>query len=211
MKFQPTLLLCFILIFSSQVFAQEISKEEKKKWVKIAKQYKKDPASLKMLTEERDQYRRQAQDTQRQMNNAQAGEAQAQNNAAILQADVARLDKELMEAKALIRRLTMENERFKAAMKPTTPTNEMGNNAGIVFRVQVGAFTTGRIPQKFQNMPDMIIEREGNTQKVLLGNYRGIDDARSRVNQLKRQGTTEAFVVAYKDGKRISISEALRN
>src|SRR5882757_5158477 len=47
------LILCLVAIFSgTQVFAQ-LSKKEKKEWKKKAKQYAKNPANLKLLTEEK--------------------------------------------------------------------------------------------------------------------------------------------------------------
>ena len=47
------LIFCLALIFSGgQVFAQ-LSKKEKKEWKKKAKEYAKNPANLKMLTEEK--------------------------------------------------------------------------------------------------------------------------------------------------------------
>ena len=206
MKIQAILLLGLLLAVSSQVFAQEMSKEEVKYWKTLAKKHKKDPQLLKILMEERDQFQREAQEAQRQLGGMQGGQDQARNQVAQLEQEVDRMSKELMNAQEAIRQLSVENERLRGAT-PTTPDV----SSGVIFRVQAGAFTRGAIPQRIQNLPGATVEMDGNTQKVLVGSYRSIDEARARATQLKREGVEGAFVVAYKDGRRITIEEALRN
>ncbi len=212
MRLQTVLLLGLLFFLSSSVFAQEMSKEEKKKWVSLAKNYKKDPALLKNLVEERDGLRRQIREAQTQAVNAQNSAEQAQKRASQLEQNTSRLNKELIATQETIRQLQMENERLKA-QATTNPIPPTGTNpaTGVVFRVQVGAFSKGRIPQKFQSMPDMTLEDTGTMQRVLIGNYRNIEEARKRASQLKVEGADGAFVVAYKNGERISVEEALRN
>ena len=212
MKLQTTLLLGLLFLFSSTVFSQEMSKTEKKKWATLAKNYKKDPALLKNLVEERDGLRRQIREAQTQAVNARNSADQALKRTEQLEQNAGQLNRELAAAQETIRRLRAENERMKAQVtaQPIPPggANPM---TGVVFRVQVGAFSKGRIPQKFQSMPHMTVEDDGRIQRVLIGNYRNIEDARKRADQLKVEGVDGAFVVAYKDGERISIEEALRN
>ena len=210
MKIQTVLLLVFFFSVSGQIVAQEMTKDEKKKWVTMAKNFKKDPQALKMLVEERDQYRRQVQEESSRITSLQNSEAQATRRAAQLEQDIAQMNNGLMNAREANQRLSAENERLRASTTTTPPTGT-GTVAGVVFRVQAGAFTKGRIPQNIQNLPDTMIEEEGNLQKVLVGSYRNINEARARATQLKQQGVEGAFVVAYKDGKRISIEAATRN
>lgn len=212
MKIQTVLLMGLLFVISGQVVAQEMSKDEKKKWVTMAKNFKKDPQALKMLVEERDQYRRQIQEESSQISSLQNSEAQANRRAAQLEQDLAQMNNELMNAQAMINQLSLENERLKAT--GTTTTNQGNNNTpvtGVVFRVQAGAFTKGRIPQNIQNLPDAMIEEDGNLQKVLVGNFQNVNQARARASELKQQGVEGAFVVAYKNGRRVSIEEATRN
>jgi N-acetylmuramoyl-L-alanine amidase len=104
----------------------------------------------------------------------------------------------------------MENQRLKANTMSNPAAPNPSTTAGVVFRVQVGAFTKGKIPQNIQNMPDMMLEDAGRIQKVLVGNYWNIADARVRVAEVKRQGAPDAFIVAFRDGMRISVEEALK-
>lgn len=212
MKIQTALLLGLLFVMSTQVFAQEMSKEEKKKWVAMAKNFKKNPEALKMLVEEKDEYRRQAQQEQSELTSLRNSEAQANRRAAQLEQDIARLNNELMNSQETIRMLSAENQRLKEGGGGITPpTTDRGSIAGVVFRVQAGAFTKGRIPSHIQNLPEAMVEDDGNLQKVLVGNFADLNSARARAQQLKQQGVEGAFVVAYKDGRRVSIEEATRN
>ncbi|MCO6479260.1 MAG: hypothetical protein J5I94_21675 [Phaeodactylibacter sp.] len=206
MKVQTILLMALLLAVSSQAFTQEMSKEETKYWKQLAKKHKKDPQLLKLLVEERDQFQAKAQEAESRLNRLQSGQEQASNRAAQLEREVDRLNSEMANAQETIRRLSLENDQLRGAT-PDTPAAP----SGVVFRVQAGAFSSGAIPQQIQNLPDAMIENDGNTQKVLVGNYRTIDEARAKANQLKRSGIEGAFVVAYKNGRRITIEEALRN
>ena len=206
MKIQTILLVGLLLAVSSQTFAQEMSKEEAKSWKALAKKHKKDPQLLKILVEERDEFQAQAKEAKSQLSRLQGGQDQANNRAAQLEQEVARLNSEMMNSQETIRRLSLENERLRGST-PSAPNAP----SGVVFRVQAGAFTGGTIPQQIRNLPDATVENDGNTQKGLVGNYRTIDEARSKANQLKRSGIEGAFVVAYRDGKRITIEEAMRN
>lgn len=206
MKIQTILLMGLLLAVSSQAFTQEMSKEEAKYWKTLAKKHKKDPQLLKLLVEERDQFQAQAQEAESRLNRLQSGQEQASNRAAQLEREVDRLNSEMANAQEAIRRLSLENDQLRGATSDTPAAP-----SGVVFRVQAGAFSGGAIPQQIQNLPDATIENDGNTQKVLVGNYRTIDEARAKANQLKRSGIEGAFVVAYKNGRRITIEEALRN
>lgn len=212
MKFKTALLLALLFVVSNLVVAQQMDKDEKKKWVTMAKNFKKDPGALKSLVEERDQYRRQVQEEASQMTELRNNEAQANRRAGQLEQDVARLNNDLMNSQETIRMLSAENQRLKSGTgTPSGQTGDRGVIAGVVFRVQAGAFTKGRIPQHIQSLPEASIEDDGNLQKVLVGNFADISAARARANQLKQQGVEGAFVVAYKDGRRISIEDATRN
>lgn len=206
MKTRTILLMVLLLAVSSQAFAQEMSKEETKYWKTLAKKHKKNPQLLKILVEERDQFQAQAQDAKNQLNRMQSGQDQASSRAAQLEREVNRLNNEMANSQETIRRLSLENDRLRGAAPdiPAAPS-------GLIFRVQAGAFSKGTIPAQIQNLPDATIENDGNTQKVLVGNYRTIEEARAKADQLKRSGIEGAFVVAYKNGRRVTIEEALRN
>jgi hypothetical protein len=69
---QMSIALLFFLAGSISMQAQDLSKEEAKKWKKVAKEYKKNPAALKILTEERDRYRQEAESAEQRIQAAQS-------------------------------------------------------------------------------------------------------------------------------------------
>jgi hypothetical protein len=86
---------------------------------------------------------------------------------------------------------------------------------GIYFRVQVAAvrnpyFTTVYF-SGYELLKDVMKEKEGGYHKYTVGpftTYQQADVRRDRIN--KETPVEGAFVVAYRDGKRIAVSEALK-
>jgi hypothetical protein len=95
-----------------------------------------------------------------------------------------------------------------------TNTNNSNNNStntstdGLVFRVQVGAFKT-KIPKGvFAQVPSLIeIKTENGLYKYVSGSYKNMDDALKHRKDLRLLGYDDAFVVAYKNGKRVSLND----
>ena len=169
-------LILMLLVGSGAAIAQagQMSKEEAKKWKTLAKTYKKNPEALKALTEERDRYKQEVQELQSQVYNMES--AQTQNNGRLsqLEQENLALNNQLSMAEDRIRELNLQMS--QAPSNPTPPRPQTASqddyNVGTVYRVQVGAFSRDRIPAKFLNMSDAMIEDAGNLQKVLVGNYR---------------------------------------
>lgn len=85
----------------------------------------------------------------------------------------------------------------------------------IVYKVQLGSFT-GRVPARTQTLFDQIarvrpvetFRNENNATIYTTGNLRSFEDALALQNQIRIEGIKDAFVIAIKDGKRISLPEA---
>jgi len=83
---------------------------------------------------------------------------------------------------------------------------------GLVFRVQIGAFRT-RIPNNaFKGLSPLNGETTPSGYiRYTAGNFDKIENATAVKNDLKSLGYSDAFVVAYLNGKRISLGQALAN
>jgi tetratricopeptide (TPR) repeat protein len=85
----------------------------------------------------------------------------------------------------------------------------------IVYKVQLGAFT-GRVPARTQALFDKIsrirpietFENEKGATVYTTGNMRTFEDGIALQNQVRLEGIKDAFVIAIKDGKRISLPDA---
>ena len=187
-----------------------LSSEEAKQWTQAAKEYQRNPAALKQLTEERNRFREEAQSADQRIAAMQAEVTQLQNQNAELEQQVAMLNNRLMAAEQANQALQQQMQQQMSRPDPTPPATGGGDNydTGVVFRVQVGAYKTGGVPAKFNQYPDVYVESDGGLDKVMIGAYRDYNDARARLNQLKGEGYGSAWVVAYRNGVRVPLSEA---
>ena len=87
---------------------------------------------------------------------------------------------------------------------------------GIFFKIQIAATRKSplRTDQYFRNKykieQHVDLAEEAGWRKYMIGNFDSYSSA-SRFNQRTREKIPDAFVVAYKNADRISISEATTN
>lgn len=205
-----TLLFVLALVFSgSQSYAQELSKDEIKAIKSELKQYRKDPASFQQLKDEHRLFRKQKEDAERQLNALRADQGQGSDQLARKQQEVVDLNNQLMSAQATIQRLETELSNRPTTTTNPTPTFKDNFVAGLVYRVQIGAYRKVTVPGQEQSSDQMTVESSDGMQKILIGNFRNYDEAKELGDYFKRIGLKDAWVVPYRDGTRISLKEAL--
>lgn len=78
---------------------------------------------------------------------------------------------------------------------------------GVVFRVQLGAYTKKLSPSVFKNAGNLIeLKTEDGLYKYMSGSSSNIQDALKQRDELQKKGYKGAFVVAFKDNKRVQLS-----
>ena len=97
-----------------------------------------------------------------------------------------------------------------AAPEKVEKSSETKNE--IIFKVQISASTTKLdiVPSNFNGLSSISIEKQGKFYKYFYGAENKYDDAKKNLEQAKKKGYTSAFIVAYKDGLKISISDAIK-
>lgn len=93
----------------------------------------------------------------------------------------------------------------------TTMDKKPDNNtfSGPVYKVQLAAFKDTVPSDQFAGVKDIITEpTENGYIRVLKGNYTSYQEAKANAALFHEKGFIQAFVVAYKDNKRISLQEA---
>jgi len=81
---------------------------------------------------------------------------------------------------------------------------------GLTFRVQIGAFRTALPNNTFRGLSPLNGENASNGYiRYTAGNFNKVENANAVKNDLRGLGYSDAFVVAYYNGKRISYNEAL--
>ncbi|MBK9175705.1 MAG: PD40 domain-containing protein [Flavobacteriales bacterium] len=82
---------------------------------------------------------------------------------------------------------------------------------GIVYKVQIGAFRKPIPQQAFSDMSPVMGETVGNgLVRYTAGLFTGFNGAAAAKDLVRERGYRDAFVVAYRDGKRIPLGEAMR-
>ncbi len=110
-------------------------------------------------------------------------------------------DDEIAQLKAQKKKLLKANEEVDASPK---------SSKGIIFKVQIGAYKNIEIPAAFLKETQLETEKDGkNVKRYTLGQFKDYWAADKFKKLLWAQGMKDAWIVAYKDGKRIGIKEAL--
>lgn len=86
------------------------------------------------------------------------------------------------------------------------------DNSGVIFKVQIATSSLNlpTKPENFKGMSDVEMESAGKWYKYFVGNYRSLDEAKERQKEVQEKGYDTAFIVAYEDGKKISVNEAVK-
>ena len=81
---------------------------------------------------------------------------------------------------------------------------------GLVFKVQIGAFKTILPNNTFKGLSPVIAQTTPNGYiRYMAGNFQKYESANAVKNDLKNLGYSDAFVVAYYNGKRINLNEGV--
>jgi len=82
-----------------------------------------------------------------------------------------------------------------------------------IFKVQIAAASKKLEPKpyNFKGLKDISREKEGKLYKYFYGYTSDINKIRKMQKQAKKKGFNSAFIVAYKDGKRITLQKALND
>ncbi len=121
-----------------------------------------------------------------------------------------------------IKSTTTNNSSTNTTSNSSTNTNNNLNNSnnistsisaadskGIVLRVQLGAYKNRLSKNVFKDINDLIeIKTEDGLYKYMTGSFKTFEDAAKHKVDLLLKGYQGAFITAYKDGKRVTLTEA---
>ncbi|MEI9919264.1 MAG: Ezrin/radixin/moesin family protein [Bacteroidota bacterium] len=197
------LFLCLALIFSGTTVFAQLSKAEKKEWKKKAKEFKKNPAALKQLNDDKQVSDNSVVDLSGQVKQLQSTVSDKNAKIADLEDQIARMRSELNSAKA-------ELAQLKSAPAVINP---MDFSKGVVFKVQVGAFKNKDLSKYFENNPNFggeAADKDKNEpQKITIGIFRDYWEADTFKKYMREMGVKDAWIVPYRDGVRVEIKDVL--
>ena len=87
-------------------------------------------------------------------------------------------------------------------------------NSGIIFKVQITAVAKKLelTPKNFKGLNNVAVSTDNGTfYKYTYGETSSYSTAKQNLDEAKSKGFTSAYLIAFKDGKKITIQEALNN
>lgn len=87
------------------------------------------------------------------------------------------------------------------------PVNEPLPN-GVIYRIQIGAFSTPQKPSFFKGMVPVYSYKAGNIIRYYIGNFTRYSDAEKALATVKRKSFKDAFIVAWYNGTRVTTQRA---
>ena len=97
-----------------------------------------------------------------------------------------------------------------SSIEITGPEKE--TRQGVKFMVQIAASSkeVAATPANFKGLKSIKVVKEGSNYKYYYNETSDINRARKALEEAKNKGYSSAFLVAYKNGKKVSIEEALK-
>jgi N-acetylmuramoyl-L-alanine amidase len=86
-------------------------------------------------------------------------------------------------------------------------------NSGIIFKIQIAA-ANKKIDTKPRNFKGLngvsFVNESGNFYKYMYGNTSSYDTAKKNLEEAKRKGYKSSYILAFKDGKKIDVKDAIK-
>ena len=196
------LLLLFTLFFCLTVGQAQMTKAEKKEWKKKFKSA--GIEGFKKLSEEKDE-------AKKQLSNLQSTNEDLATEVEDLEAKNSELQSEVEDYKKAAKETADKlSEQQADEQSDAYGDYARGNNKGVIFKVQVGSFRSFDITKYFNNHQNFSgdVDEDG-TMKYTLGVFKEYWEADKFKKFMRSMGVKGAWVVSYKDGKRVNIKDVL--
>lgn len=82
-------------------------------------------------------------------------------------------------------------------------------SVGVVFKVQVGAFRKMDLEKYAKSSKEFSQEDGEELRKYIIGNFRNYEDANVLKRYLREMGLADAWIVPYRDGRRVPLKEVV--
>ncbi len=178
----------------------QMSKQEKKQWKKRIKALS--PEQYKTLLEQNKTLGSQVSSLQSELDGVDDKIAEKDNQIATYQEQISDLRSQLSAAKQ-----AAEANQNNAGSNSGSGIDE---NVGVVFKVQIGAFKNKDLTKFLKVGKNFTGEVDENgLKRYSLGVFKDYWEADTFKKYLREMGVKDAWIVSYKDGKRVPIKDVL--
>jgi len=201
MKKLALILILFLGVAAINNANAQLSKEEKKEWKKKLK--KLTPQQFKRMYDENASLKSELSSVQGQLSSIQARLSEKD-------AKIAEMTQQLRESEAKVNQAQRAIAQAQEQTQSTQNTKSTGSEAGVVFKVQIGAFRNKDLSKYFDNNENIGGEMgQDGVQKITLGIFRDYWEADTFKKYLREMGVNDAWIVPYKDGVRVEMKDVL--
>lgn len=182
-----------------------LTKKEKKEWRKKKKRMSEE--DFRMLYE--------------QNTAMKATIASSEGEVASLESQVSSKDEQISDLQKQVTRMQaayqaaqreLENLKAQPAAQPAYNPNVVNGedfSVGVVFKVQVGAFRKMDLEKYAETSKEFNQEEMEELRRYVIGNFRNYEDANVLKRYLREMGLRDAWIVPYKDNKRVPLKEVI--
>lgn len=209
MKSQKVFLTLLLGVFVAtvalaQTEARPLTKKEKKEWKKRKK--KMSIEDFKTLYDENTAQKAQIASIEGEIQNLEKQVSSKDDKVIDLQKQVTRMQAAYQAAQREIENL---KEQPKQPVYNPELINGEDFNVGVVFKVQVGAFRKMDLEKYAKSSKEFSQEGMEELRKYVIGNFRNYDDANVLKRYLREMGVEDAWIVPYRDAKRVPLKDVL--
>lgn len=107
---------------------------------------------------------------------------------------------------------TIDSTKNNTKPKSTNVTTETVATNGVVFKIQIAASGTKleTVPSNFKGLSPISLTEDNGKYKYFYGSFSNYELAKQQLQEAKSKGYDSAFIVAYIDGKKVTVQEALK-
>lgn len=194
-----------IFVGFAQTADAQMSKQEKKEWKKRIKALS--PEQYKALLEENKSLKGQLSSLKKEVAGVDDRIKEKDDQIADYQDQVSSLRRELADAK----KKAVENLGSGATAGNTRSLGAGGtaSEKGVLFKVQIGAFKKKDLSEFSKNNPSFQLDEKDGVMKYTIGMFQDYWEADTFKKYLREMGVKDAWIVAFKDGKRVPIKDVL--
>ncbi|MEM7298864.1 MAG: Ezrin/radixin/moesin family protein [Bacteroidota bacterium] len=198
MKNILTILSLILAVTIANTATAQMSKKEAKEWKKRIKSLT--PEQYKALLEENKSIKGQLSSLKKEAGNVDSKLKEKDDQIADYQDQISSMRRELADAK---KKASSAPKESQYASKATVPSK------GVVFKVQIVAFKQKDLKKFAADNPSFEVDDKAGTLRYTIGIFRDYWEADTFKKYLREMGVKDAWIVSYKDGKRVPIKEVL--